>query len=245
MLGDSRAGAGDLGKTEEAVGAALDRVRSAMINAALKASSELAPDKWACPACKKRLVAWKGRLRTVVTSYGEGRLSVMRSRCRSCRRDYYPLQVLNDLGSTHFTIGARELIAIEAAEDSFSKATARLAKLRGPVSPSEVEQIADEVGQMRKDEEELVRIHLHTRNKDLPLRLYPWGQWESIVNGVPHAILSVDGAKVRSDTAGPDGLEWFEVRSGVPTLPGEKMPKAQLPPRRSSRLCVRFGGRAL
>jgi len=228
MLSGSFDSDGDLAKTEDAIGSALDRVRSAMVNAALDATIESAPGKWACPGCKKRLVAWKERIRTIVTRHGEGRLRVMRYRCRSCRKDYYPFQVLNDLCGTHFTIGARALIAREAAEDAFGKASSRLAQLGVPVSASEVEQIADEVGRMRKEEEEIVRIHLHTSNQDLPLPLYQWQEWKAPAKSAAHAVVSVDGAKVRSDELGPDGLKWFEVRSGVLTLPGENMPKAQI-----------------
>jgi len=40
--------------------------------------------------------------------------------------------------------------------------------------------------------------------------------------------MSVDGAKVRSDAAGPNGPTWFDILSGVLTIPGVGMPKAQI-----------------
>jgi hypothetical protein len=228
MLVQSRSGAGDLAVTEDAIGVALDLARSLLVGAALEASSQEAPAAWACPSCKKRLCRWAVGDKSIVTRHGEGLLKVSRYRCRTCRKDFYPLQTLNDLSKTQFTIGARELIAVEAAEAAFAPASVRLGRLGVPVSASEVERIADDVGRMRKEEEELVRIHLHVRKKDLPIALYPWSDWDRAVKTAKHAIMSVDGAKIRSEHVGPKGLDWFEVRSGILTLPGAAMPKAQV-----------------
>jgi len=228
MLASSRAGVGDLCQTEAAIGAALAGLRSVLVEAALEATSQSAPSLWACPTCKSKLAAWGSRSKAVVTCHGEGCLSIMRYRCRDCGEDFYPLQTVNDLCGKQFTIGARELIAAEAADAAFSPASSRLMRMGVPVSPSEVERISDQAGQMRKDEEELARVHLVKRGRDLPIALYPWSDWEPHAKAAENAVMSVDGAKIRSDKAGPAGLEWFEVRSAVLTLPGPGMPRAQI-----------------
>jgi hypothetical protein len=228
MLLSSESSSGDLSVAEGAIGVALNSVRSLMVDAALEVSGQSAQSSWSCPSCKKRMGAWTTRKNTVVTRHGSGRLAVTRYRCRSCCADFYPLQVLNDLRGTQFTIGARELIATEAADGAFAQASARLDRMGVPVSPSEVERISDDIGKMRKEEEELVRLHLNARNRDLNLPLYRWDDWTRGIARAKHAIMSVDGAKIRSDKAGSKGLEWFEVRSGVLTLPGGGAPKAQI-----------------
>jgi hypothetical protein len=228
MLSASLASSGDLEITENAIDIALKAVRSLIVESALKASGQSAPTIWGCPNCKKQLCAWNILEKYVVTSFGAGTLPVKRFRCRQCRRDYYPFYDLNDLNNTQFTIGARNLIANEAADAAFNTASSRLNRMGVSVSPSEVERISDEIGEIRKQEEELVRVHLNVRNRDLNLPLYEWKDWTTEVKAAKNAILSVDGAKIRSDQVGPKGLEWFEVRSGVLTLPGKEMPKAQI-----------------
>ena len=125
MLASSASGAGDLALTEQAIGVAMDALRSLVVGSALRASTEALPTSWSCSKCKRRLNPWCVRPRSVVTSYGEGSLAVARYRCRSCREDFYPIQVLNDLTDTQFTIGARELIATEAADAAFAQASSR------------------------------------------------------------------------------------------------------------------------
>lgn len=214
LLSGSRDSLGDLGKAEAAVGAALSKVREQMVAASLEQAGKSVSGLWFCPICHQRLTAWSIRERQIMTRYGDGPLSIKRYRCQACGHSAYPLQTLNDLDKTSFTIGARELIAREAANGPFGQAKIRLAELGVQVSASEVERIADEAGGMRKAEEELLRIHLHTRNADLPLPLVDWDAWGA-PNDEDYVLISVDGAKIRSDQMGDKGLEWFEVRGGI------------------------------
>ena len=224
LVQESLAALEDLEKVEQALKTALEDVRSCLVHGALEAMQANPPADYYCQKCQKRLTPWSSRTRVIVTRYGEGNLTINRLRCTACRTDAYPLQILNHLQNTHFTLGARHLIAEEAADASYGRAAARLMRLGIPVSSSEVDRIAQEVGQWRQAEEEAVRSYLLLLGKDLSLPLHDVKAWEQ-ADADAAAVVSVDGAKVRSCVAGEKGLEWFEVRAGVMTLAQKNAPK--------------------
>ena len=212
---------GDIGAVEVQVGKALKQIVPMLVSSGLEACSEQSREALSCPDCGLRLTTWQKRTRAVMTSYGEGSLPVLRMRCKRCRKDHYPLQVQNGLEDTHFTIGARKLIAEEASYSPYARAAERLEQVGISVSPSEVDRIVAEVSQWRKLEEDVVRTHLCQKSIDLPLPLHNWNLWQMCPEDVP-CVMSVDGAKVRSDQVGPKGLDWFEVRAGVISLDGHE-----------------------
>ena len=228
MLLDCSTCSGDLEEAESAIGSALQSVGSLMVSAALATADRSSTMNLCCPDCGGRLTRWSSQERTIVTCWGEGKAPVSRFRCRKCKTNHYPLSVQNDLTKCHFTIGARELIATEAAEASYLKASVRLGRLGIPISASQTERVAREVGQWRKDEEELVRAHLSQRGTDLALPLHTFNDWkrQSVLSEC--VLLSVDGGKVRSEQIGEKGLEWFEIRSGVISLDNTRACKARI-----------------
>jgi hypothetical protein len=228
LLSSAVSAGGDLCAVERSLETALQSVRRQLVCASLEATQSACGDEFFCPGCKSRLTGWGRYPRIVVTSQGEGSLNVKRLRCRKCRSNYSPILTRNDLESTQYTIGARQAIAVEAAEAPFGRASERLRHLGIAISASEVDQIAREVGNWRKDEEEAVRSFLVLKGRDLALPLHDTRPWNRFGKATA-AVVSVDGAKVRSnrydENDGDKGLQWFEVRVGVVTLVAEAAPK--------------------
>jgi hypothetical protein len=212
---------GDLSSVEEHIGKALKQIIPLVISSGLRACSEQASEAMSCPDCGLRLTVWHKRDRAIMTAYGEGSLCVRRFRCKGCKKDHYPLQVQNDLEGSHFTLGARRLIAEEASYSPYTRAAQRLEQLGIRVSSSEVDRIVEEVSELRKMEEDVVRAHLCQKGSDLPLPLHDWSPWQRCSKDIA-CVMSVDGAMVRSDQLGVKGLEWFEVRAGVMCLDGHE-----------------------
>ena len=221
LVTESAKSHGDIGAVEVQVGKALKQIVPLLVSSGLEACSEQSGEALSCPGCGLRLTIWQKRTRAVMTAHGEGSLPVRRMRCKGCRKDHYPLQVQNGLENTHFTIGARKLIAEEASYSPYARAAERLEQVGISVSSSEVDRIVAEVSQWRKLDEDVVRTYLCQQSKDLPLPLHDWNLWQMCPEDIP-CVISVDGAKVRSDQLGPKGLEWFEVRAGIITLDGHE-----------------------
>jgi len=217
---------GDLGIAEAALGQAIDKVRGLLVGQALERSQAACRDSFYCRSCRKEMTPWGVYKRQVVTAHGEGQLRVERLYCRSCKTQMCPMLVRNALTGTQFSLGARRAIAEEAAEFPFGRAAQRMKRCGISVSAAQVDQIAQEVAGWRKDEEEAVRASLLLNGRDLKLELHDKARWERQPADT-HMVISVDGAKVRSNALDKDGqgLEWFETRVGVLTLNCDQAPK--------------------
>lgn len=215
---------GDFSVVEGALHTALLQIRKACMGAGLILSCEGSRRTYLCPTCGEALHAWLLGERCVVTAEGEARYHPTRYRCLTCARDHYPLEEANGLAGSQFTTGAKALIADAAAASAYSHVSEWLLSERGvPVSPKEVDRTVREVSDWRKDEEKQLTeavygdeaAQMRASGAD-PLgaapRLHEFAGW----NKECAALISVDGAMVRSCHKGTDGaLEWFEHRAGV------------------------------
>lgn len=214
---------GDFAQVEAAANRAIKAIRPLLMSAGLSDSAAASPTTYACPSCGHALVRHSRRERRVVTSEGEATFVSTRWRCRPCGRDFYPLEAANGLQGSHYTTTAKGLIAGLASEVAFSRVAAMLSDRGVSVSAKEVDRTVKEVSEWRHAEELAgVRSVLPSKRKANgtwyrvpPSReavpLHDWSGWHAQTT----AVLSVDGGKVRSPEAGPDGLEWFECRVGI------------------------------
>jgi len=215
LLQKSLASAGDLALTECALECAVKEIRPLLVSSAVRTCVSSADRQFVCPDCSRELTHWGSTARTIVTSSGEGVFESERYRCRSCKSSHYPWQASQGLdGRNQLTLGARALIAEEAACAPFDLAAQRLNRMGLAVSASEVDRVAREVGTWRKQEQEVVRS-VQTQGGSLRLPLQDWSEWPSDPSDNDIVVFSVDGAKVRSPEQGEQGSEWFEVRSGI------------------------------
>jgi hypothetical protein len=224
LLASAANAVGDLSVVETALFRAIGSVRSLLVSASLQAAEASTPEQYCCSTCHGRLVGWGSYRREIVTSCGGGRVRVRRYRCQSCGKGFMPLLVRNGLESTCYTLGARQAIATEAAQSAFVPASERLQMLGICVSAASVERISDEVSKLREQEEEALRGYLMLHGRDLNLPLHDVRRWKRADRNAT-LVVSVDGAMVRSNTAGDGGLEWFEVRAGTLTLSAGDAPK--------------------
>jgi len=216
LIASCSASGGDLHHAEEAIARALWSVRSILVSGAVSACISSVEGDYSCPCCRCKLTVWGHSTRTIVTSSGEGRFISTRYRCCRCKTSYYPWQTANGVDEkTQFTLSARQMIAEEAASSPFADASGRLQRMGLIVSASEVDRIAREVGQWRKQEQEVVRSYSCQAEGELSVPLHDWSLWPSATDTDDTIVFSVDGAKARSVDSGPSGLEWFEVRSGI------------------------------
>jgi hypothetical protein len=223
---------GNLHDAEAAMETAMSSLRSIVVSGATRVCVSSADRDYYCPHCQLALTRWGLTLRHIVTTSGEGRFPSERYYCRRCKTGYYPWQTAHGLdGKNQFTLAARQLIAEEAAKGPFEEASGRLKRRGINVSPSEVDSIAREVGTWRKHEQDAVRALSCQSGQVLPLPLHDWSVWPENPFDEDVVVFSVDGAHVRSNEAGPNGLEWFEVRTGIIRLAGTDQHK-------SRKLCV-------
>jgi hypothetical protein len=169
----------------------------------------------ACPKCGSDRVCRSRRTRHIVTSEGEAVYTSVRHRCEACHADHYPFEERNDLIGNQFTLGARVVIGQRASHVAYARASAELEERGITVSPKEVDRVTQEVAQWRRDDvaatQREVRSLAHVED-DVPVAPLPsWKGWD---RDTP-AVLSVDGALLRSPEKGPQGSEWFECRAGV------------------------------
>ena len=219
----------DFGVVEEATGNALDRMRRLLVTAGLTAAVEEA-GPYHCPDCSRVLSGWSRGVRAISTAEGDGMYPAVRYRCNACGKDHYPVEVANGLEGDQFTTGSKAVIAESGADLAFAHVSTTLARSRAiSVSAKEVDRTVREVAGWRaKEESELARCAYGQdaallRAADIdPLTdapdLHGFGSWPT---GSP-ALISVDGAMVRSTSKGTDGLEWFECRAGVIRSAGEE-----------------------
>jgi len=218
----AEAAAADFGVIERATAVALDRVRPLLVTAGLTAAVEEAPTFY-CPDCSRPLGAWKLGPRTIATAQGEGSYPAVRYRCNECAKDHYPVEKANGLEGDQFSTGAKAVIADAAADEPYAHVAVRLRESRAiRVSAKEVDRTAREVANWRAGEEKLLvdavfgEKACQARQEDVDLlastpNLYPMEGWEPKTP----ALISVDGAMVRSPVKGTDGLVWFECRAGI------------------------------
>jgi hypothetical protein len=117
------------------------------------------------------------------------------------------------------------VVAERASDLAFQPAAEELARDRGiHISAKEVDRTVREVATWRRDEETALTASLFgdaataqrlAHPDDDPLSsaptLHAFDGWEE----EDVAVLSVDGAMLRSPNNGPNGLEWFECRAAI------------------------------
>ena len=222
FIKSSETAAADFHVVENAAAIAIGRLRKLLMTAGLTAAAEDTPS-FHCPKCSRLLGAWKLRPRTIATAEGEGSYPAVRYRCSECAEDHYPIEKANGIEGDQFTTGAKALIADSAADMPYAHVSVQLRDWRAVhVSPKEVDRTAREVANWRaKEEKALVDAVFgdkaaKARQEDIDLLalmpdLHPMAGWDC---NTP-AVISVDGAMVRSPQKGPDGLLWFECRAGI------------------------------
>lgn len=210
---------GDFAKVEEAIGEFILRVRPAVVESTLRVCSASCSRDYACPECVTALYRWDSRERMVTTSEGEGRYESVRYRCSCCGKNYYPLEEANGLTGSHFTTGAKARIGREAADVAYSTASERLRERGLYVSPKEVDRITGEVSSWRQEEEKAAVASAFAETAcseaeavpTAPPALFEWSSWRK----EEAALISVDGAAVRSPQKDATGLLWFEGRAAI------------------------------
>ena len=220
----------DLAGVEQAVAIAVAEFTKRMRQAGTdEAMSQPLP--WTCPDCGQMLGYHDTQHKGVVLRQGLVDLSRGRYRCGVCGSDHVPVDVLNDLEGTGFSLGAREVGVTEAVKMAFAPASVQV-KPTLPVSAKSLERMVAEVAGWRQEEQaEAVRAYYGDRTKP---GLLPTGSPMPLVNWEPgelpeQAVLCIaaDGGFVRSTTKGKDGkLEWFEARVGTisVTHEGKELP---------------------
>ena len=215
--------AGDFACVEEAARVAILDMRDVLMSSGLELSSSQSSRTHHCPACSAILRAWSLEPRRIVTSEGEASYRPVRYRCLSCAEDYYPLEEANGLSRSQYTTGAKAVIAEVAAEKPYAHVSGELSVQRGlSVSSKEVDRTVREVAAWRAEEEGQLVGAVYGPNAALqraadadPLAAAPalhgFAAWPQ---DAP-ALISVDGAMVRSTVKGAQGLDWFECRAGL------------------------------
>lgn len=215
--------AGDFARVEEAARVAILDMRDALMSSGLELSASQSRRTLCCPDCSATLGAWSQEPRRVVTSEGEATYHPVRYRCSACAKDYYPLEEANGLSRSQYTTGAKAVIAEVGAEKPYAHVSRVLSTERGlSVSPKEVDRTMREVAAWRAEEEVQLVGAVYGQSAALlraadadPLpaapALHGFAAWPQ---DAP-ALLSVDGAMVRSTVKGSEGLEWFECRAGL------------------------------
>ena len=176
---------------------------------------------WHCPECGQLLGYHDTQVKVVILEGGEAKLQEGRYRCSRCSEDHRPVSLLNDLGSTGYTLGAREKVVATATEIAFAP-TSEAVRPPLPVSPKKVEaMVAQAAGWVQEEHQKAVADYLGDR--------YQPGQHTSItpdwlVTAWKKKLLpcgavlgiSMDGGKVRGLEHDKDGkLAWFEARAAT------------------------------
>lgn len=229
---DSCAKAGmDLAGVEMAVGKAVEQFTRLVRQAgATEAMAE--PVRWRCPQCGQFLAYHDAQTKGVVLRQGLVDLVRGRYRCSACAKEYLPVDVLNDLARTGFSLGARETGVQYAVQLAFAPASDWVKPLF-PVSAKSLERmVARAAGRYRQDLAEAVGAYYGDRARP---GLVPTGKPKPLINDwqvkrLPEgAVLCIaaDAGMVRSTTLGEDGrLQWFAARAGTisVTYQGKELP---------------------
>jgi hypothetical protein len=246
LLDASARSRGDIGQVEGALRTSLLSLRRLMLTEALRVSVACAERTYCCEVCGRGLSAHSARERVVVTAEGEATYRSVRYRCRRCGEDYYPLEAANGLSGSHFTTGAKGLIAQTSAALPYARTAAVLAERGIHVSAKEVDRTTAEVSGWREAEEQAaVRASMQPASslkralgedgegppssaasaacmRSALGSLHSWEGWQE----AEPALVSVDAGKVRSPEQGENGLDWFECRLGIiaPAREGSRAP---------------------
>ena len=215
--------AGDFACVEEAARVAILDIRDALMSSGLELSASQSRRTLRCPDCSAILGAWAQEPRRVVTSEGEATYHPVRYRCSACAKDYYPLEEANGLSGSQYTTGAKAVIAEVGAEKPYAHVSRVLSLERGlSVSPKEVDRTMREVAAWRTEEEAQLVGAVYGESAALlraadadPLPAAPALHGFAVWPQDAPALLSVDGAMVRSTVKGAEGLAWFECRAGL------------------------------
>lgn len=215
---------GDVLVVETEMRAFLQATRRIMATASVSTTAEWGV-RSCCPKCASHRISHSRRRRHIVTSEGEAQYSAVRHRCEACHCDFYPFEERNDLVGNQYTIGARTVIAKTATHMAYAPASENVGERGISVSAKEVDRVAQEVAEWRRQDEK--RVHgevmsaAHVED-DEPVSVLP--SWKGWARDTP-AVLSVDGALLRSPEKGPQGAVWFECRAAV-IAPADDLSKA-------------------
>jgi hypothetical protein len=220
----------DFAVVESAVKTALEVVRATLISRGLDISVRCSPHHYLCPTCGETLTGWNNQSRHVMTAVGGCEITVTRYRCGPCEVDYYPVLEGNCLVGEHFTLGAKERIASQSADDGYALVSRKMRELGIEISAKEVDRQARDVGALlHREQDSETQWHLEDQRQrteatfvdrpnweceglgTAPEAMFSWAGWE----GQTCAQISVDGAKARSPEMGTTGLVWFDVRTGL------------------------------
>lgn len=221
----------DLWVAEDATIEATRRFQKMMIQASVQAAmSERIV--WHCPECGWILGYHDEQQKKLITRMGEVDYSRGRYRCSRCGKEYVPADLLNDLEETGYTLGARMVVAEEAASDAYA-VTSNGVKPEILVSRQEVSRIVVEVGDCCREEQEAT-IAAKLGDREAP-GSRPQGEgapltsaWrERQLPGGAACCIEVDGGKFRTCERGESGkYEFREGRVGMiaVTHEGKELP---------------------
>ena len=210
----------DLGVVEDAVGAAIQDVTKLLRQAGVDecmAQSLM----WRCPQCRQFLGYHDTQTKTVLLRQGVATLTRGRYRCSACGEDYLPVDVLNDLLESGFSLGAREAGVTQAVRMAFAPASAAVGPTL-PISAKSLERMVAEAAGWLKEEQSRARQAFYG-DREKPGLLPTGNPMPLVTRWQPRALpadavlcISADGGMVRSTTLGKDGrLEWFEARAAT------------------------------
>jgi len=224
----------DLAVVEDAVETAVQQVVKLLRQAgANEAMSQGIP--WQCPQCRRFLGYHDTQVKDVLTRHGLVQLRRGRYRCRMCEQEYVPVDVLNDLQRSGFSLGAREAGVNQAVRMAFASAS-DAGKPTLPISIKSLERMVSEASGWLKAEQKSARAAFYgdrervsRERSEKPVGLVSGWLPREIPAGAVLCI-AADGGKVRSTSKGADGrLEWFEARAATISLTfqGKELPRKQ------------------
>lgn len=211
---------GDLTGVEAAAGRFREKVMARVCQAGAEETMSR-PVIWKCPECGQLLAYHDTQRKSVVLQEGVVDLLRGRYRCTACGKEYLPIDVLNDLERTSFSLGARQAGVRYAVQMAFAPASEWIRPIF-PISAKSLERMVAETAGWLQEEHWKARQDFYG-DRERP-GLLPTGnpmplvtQWQPR-NLPADAVLciSADGGMVRSTTLGTDGrLEWFEARAAT------------------------------
>lgn len=210
----------DLVVVEEAIDKALHQIskllRQAGVNEAMAQ-----PIMWQCPQCRQFLGYHDIQTKAVMLRQGTAQLMRGRYRCAACGKDYIPVDVLNDLQESGFSLGVREAGVTQAVRMAYEPASAVLRPTL-PISAKSLERMVTEAAELLQEEQAEARNDFYG-NREKPGLLPANSPRPLVTQWQPRDLpadavlcISADGGMVRSTTLGTDGrLEWFEARAAT------------------------------
>jgi hypothetical protein len=222
----------DLWKAEDATVEATRQFQKMMIQATVNgAMSQQIP--WYCPRCGWLLGYHDAQQKKLITRAGEVDYTRGRYRCGRCGEEYVPVDLLNSVEDTGYTLGARMVVSEEVAGEAYA-GTSEGVKPEIEVSRQEVARIVAEVGDCRREEEKAaIAATLGDCGVAGPM---PEGEGVVLTSAwqerqLPEGsacCIELDGGKFRSCERGEDGkFQFREGRVGLiaVTHEGKELPK--------------------